>query len=204
MVSGENQLKEFSDFLHDHQSILSDVLSKNQFITTTNEMISDESCPALMMAEKDVLRLHQHLSIEFDFAYSPEHIPTMDLIHSANKSLNKTIAVFVQLCVEARNLCNEGNQLLTDCLFSNEELCDIFRSNSELSSTEMFISDKIPLSSKSLSTIWSKLKLFFEVQQFTDRCFNLISDIINQFTALFSVNNYNYINVDYSSLHFQV
>lgn len=209
VISGENQLKEFSEFLYDHHSALSDIISKNQAVTT-NEVIRDETSPVIINANNEFLRLNSSSSIKFDFTHSAEVLPTMDLIHSANKCLNKTIAVFVQLCMEVRELCKEGNQLLKDCLLAYDELCELFQ-NGEKTTTDISSShyeraklDKIPLTTNALSRVCSKIKPFFQVQQFKERCFGAISEIINQFTALFNIDNGSSINVDYSSLHFQV
>lgn len=200
-------MKEFSEFLHDHHFALNDIISKNQ-VVETSEVIRDGISPVMINATNEFLRVNNSSSIKLDFTHSAEVLPTMELIHSANKCLNKTIAVFVQLCMEVRELCKEGNQLLKDCLLAYEELCELFQ-NGEKTTTdapnyECTKLDKIPLQTKALSKVCRKMNPFFQVQQFIERCFIVISEIINQFTALFNIDNGSSINVDYSSLHFQV
>lgn len=193
---------------------MNNVVSKAPFITT--EENDEEVSNILLNANKDTLRQQEGSSIGINFSYAEEGISTMDLIQSDNKCLNKTIAVFVQLCTEVRELCKEGNHLLPNCLFASEELKEILQ-NSEMSdqtNIEIFSldmkecdrkkTDRIPLSINIVTKMNSYLGLFFRTQQFIERCFIIISEIIKQFTALFDIESSNYINVDYSSLHFQV
>lgn len=170
----------------------------------------------LRNANKDAIRKQNNASIGINFSCAEEGISTMDLIQSDNKCLTKTIAVFAQLCIEVRELCKEGNQHLTNCLFANEELKEIFENDEEKDQLNIEVSpmsikeskhnktDTIPLSINVMKKMNSFLGLFFRTQQFIERCFVVISEIIKQLTALFDADKSNYINVDYSSLHFQV
>lgn len=214
VVTGEKQLNEFSAFIRYHHTALNNIVLKAPFITTDEK--NEESSNILKNADKDAVRQQKSASIRINFSYADEGISTMDLIQSDNKCLNKTIAVFAQLCIEVRELCKEGNHLLTNCLFACEELKEISENNEkkdqlcidifpvEVEKGERKKTDKVPLSINIVRKMNSYLGLFFRTQQFIERCFVVISEIIKQFTALFDVDNSNYINVDYSSLHFQV
>lgn len=113
--------------------------------------------------------------------------------------------------MEVRELCDEGNPLLAKCLFANEELCDHLQNYDENNASsyaddknDSIQIDEIPLSADVIAKMNSLLAILFQAQQFMDRCFIVISEIIRQFSALFDVDTSGYINVDYSSLHFQV
>lgn len=169
VISGERQLKEFSTFLQHHHCVLNNIISKNPFITTTNEMNGAEINPVLVNGDKDFLRLQQNSSIGVSFTHSAECIATMDLIHSDNRVLNKTIGVFVELCMEVKKLRKEGTQLLSSIVFTNEGLCELFgenRNQNLINVSSDSQSDKIPLSTNVIETICNNLYLFFEAQQF--------------------------------------
>lgn len=214
VVTGEKQLSEFSAFLRSHHTVLNNIVSKAPFIIIEGK--NDKISNILRNADKDAVRQQKGASININFSYADEGISTMDLIQSDNKCLNKTIAVFAQLCIEVRELCKEGNHLLSNCLFACEELKEISEnsekndqtcigiSQAEMNENESKRADKVPLSINIVRKMNSHLGLFFRTQQFIERCFVVISEIIKQFTALFDVDNSTYINVDYSSLHFQV
>lgn len=169
VISGEQQLKQFSTFLRVHQSTLNNVISKAPIITTT-------------CAEKNTLHLQPSSSI--GLSYGTENISTIDLIQSDNKCLNKIIVVFVELCMEVRNLTNEGFKLL---FILHSENTHINHNNY-----------------KEFSKISSLLGVLLQAQQLIERSFVVVFEIIKQFTALFDVNSSGQINVDNSSLHFQV
>lgn len=187
---------------------------KAPFIITKEN--NNEIKNILRNADKDTLRQQKGASIGINFSHAEEGISTMDMIQSDNKCLNKTIVVFAQLCIEVRELCKEGNQHLTNCLFAGEELKEISENNEKYDQTNMEVfsvntkdskqkkSDTIPLSLNIVKKMNSYLGMFFRTQQFIERCFVVISEIIKQLTALFDSDKSNYINVDYSSLHFQV
>lgn len=207
-------MKEFSRFLQNYQSLLSSISSRNSVINT-DKRCDGQTIPDLISTDKDTLHLQQGSSIGIDFSYAMENISTMDLMQSDNKCLNKTIAVFIQLCMEVRELNKEGDPLLSKCLFANEELCELSQNSEKNTSmntevpvvvtqNERFKIDKISLSAEVIAKINTYLRLFFKTNQFIERCFTVILEIITQFTALFDNNNSSYINVDYSSLHFQV
>lgn len=215
VITGEKQLNEFSTFLRYHHAVLNNIVLKASFITSKET--NDGTSNILKNADKDIVRKQIGASIGINFSYADEGIPTMDLIQSDNKCLNKTIAVFAQMCIEVRELCKEGNNLLTTCLFASQELKEMCENDEENDQKCIKIlpgaindndihrgTDKMPLSINIVRKINSQLGLFFQTQQFIERCFVVISEIIKQFIALFDVDNSNYINVDYSSLHFQV
>ncbi|XP_055324262.1 WASH complex subunit 4 isoform X2 [Sitodiplosis mosellana] len=204
---GEQQLKQFSTFLKNHQTVLNNVISKCSIIAT-DECSNDEMRlgSILTCAEKNTLHLQPSSSIGIHFSYAAEQISTIDLIQSDNKCLNKTIAVFVELCMEVRKLCKEGNSLLVKCVFANEEVFEHIQ-NSENNliddPNESSKIDDISLSIDVINKFSSLLGVLLQAQQFIERCFIIVSEIIRQFTALFDVNSSGHINVDHSSLHFQ-
>lgn len=203
VLSGEQQLKQFSKFLQNHQNRLNNLICKSPVIT--NDLCDRTAYPLLIPAAKDTLHLQPGSSIGINTSFAQESISTIELIQSDNKCLNKTIAVFVQLCMEVRELCDEGNPLLTKCLFANEEICDRLQNDAEIPEQNDSIQiDEVPLSANLIAKMNSQLATLFQAQQFMDRCFIVISEIIRQFSALFDVDTSGYINVDYSSLHFQV
>lgn len=193
---------------------MNEVVLKTPFITI--EQNDEEVKNILKNANKDAVRQQNNVPIGINLSWAEEGIATMDLIQSDNKCLNKTIAVFAQLCIEVRELCKEGNQHLTNCLFASEELKDMSENGEENDQAYIEVfpvdikknahkkKDTVPLSINIVKKINSYLGLFFRTQQFIERCFVVISEIIKQLTALFDAENSNYINVDYSSLHFQV
>lgn len=211
--TGEKQLNEYSVFLFRHRTVLNEVVLKTPFITIEK---NDEVENILRSANKDALRQQNNGLIRINLSSAEEGIATMDLIQSDNKCLNKTIAVFAQLSIEVRELCKEGNQYLTNCSLANEELKEIIENIEdkepvciEVSSmgkneSKHEKSDTNAMSIDIVRKINSFLGLFFQTQQFIERSFVVISQIIKQLTALFDANKSNYINIDYSSLHFQV
>lgn len=214
VVSGEKQLKDFSKFLQNHSSSLNEILAKSIFIHDVNndgksKQRSDKSVIApLSNKAKHIPRLKPSSSIGIDYSFDSEAISTIELINSNNKLLNKTIAVFVQLCMEVRQLCKEGDPILVKCLFADEELCELLNRDVENGANDGGLDDEkingISLSASVIDKISNLLEMLFQAQQFIERCFIVISEIIKQFSALFSVESSNYINVDHSSLHFQV
>lgn len=190
---------------------MNNVILKTPFIIKDHN--DEEVKNILRNADKDTLRQQKSASIRINFSCAEDGIATMDLIQSDNKCLNKTVAVFAQLCIEVRELCKEGNQHLTNCLFASEELREISENNEKNDQTYIEIfsmdnkqkrADAVPLSINIVKKMNSYLGLFFRTQQFIERCFVVISEIIKQLTALFDADKSNHINVDYSSLHFQV
>lgn len=213
VISGEKQLKEFSVFLQKHQAVLDNIISRNSIISMDEE-INKEMCSILECAEKTSLHI-DNSSIRMNYSFDPESISTMGLIQSDNKCLNKTIGVFVQLCLEVRQLSSEGNPMLRKFILANEELYELlqiddqndqmdFEKSSSSSHTEQNKMDEISLSPDVIIKMSSLLELLFQAQQFIERCYLVISEIIKQFSAVFNVESSTYINIDYSSLHFQV
>lgn len=179
-----------------------------------DEDLDKEVNPAIIWADKNFLHSNDP-PVCMSFSFSPEAITTMGLVQSDNKCLNKTIAVFVQLCLEIRELSCEGSPLLKKCLLVNEELCEISQKNDEndqinigapasMKCSESNKIDEVSLSSGVITQITNFMDLFLHAKQFTDRCFTVICEIIKQFSALFDIETSTYIKIDYSSLHFQV
>lgn len=118
------------------------------------------------------------------------------------------IIVFVQLCMEVRELIEEGNTLLTNCFFADEDLFvlqaedDVSSQNDTNDSNNRI--DGGPLTPEALCKISDFLDLLCRTENFMERCYVVISEIIKQFSALFAPENKYYINVNSSSLHFQV
>lgn len=158
------------------------------------------------------MRSHPGSSVGLDFSFAVESVRPTDLIQTNNKCLNKTIAVFVQLCVEVQKLIKEGGQLMVKCLLANEELSGILQKNgshhcsipSPINQNKCEEVNEILLSPEMIRKIGSFLGMLFQTQQFIDRNGVVISEIVKQFSALFDIDTGSYINVDYSSLHFQV
>lgn len=214
VISGEKQLKEFSSFLQHHQNQLKNIIARN-IIPTIDKENGAEPCLMLENSNKDTFHLQPVHSVRINFPYNTECVSTMDLIQSDNKCLNKTIAVFLELCMEVRYLSDEGNRLLSKCFFINEELTELSQNSRAYNETYVETPvptdqidknkvEKFPLSAVLITKINHYLGIFVETQQFIERCFLVVNEIIKQFIALFDVDNSSYINVDYSSLHFQV
>lgn len=157
-----------------------------------------------------ISRLKTSSSIGIEYSDAKEDVPTMDLLKSANACLDKTIAVFVQLCMEVRQLAKEGHQYLVKCLFADEDLCEILSNEADsddmggMSQTNDDEMAGIVLSPKMINKISDLLDMLFQTQQFVERCFVVLSQIIKQMLALFSTEESSYITVNQSSLHFQV
>lgn len=187
---------------------MNNVIAKCPIIATDDGNNDDLRLgPILTTAETNTLHLQPSSSIGIHYSYGVENISTIELIQSDNKCLNKTIAVFVELCMEVRELCKEGNSLLVKCAFANEELFEHLQNDENNSITDPNDSakiDDISLSVDVINKISMLLGVLLQAQQFIERCFIIVSEIIRQFTALFDVNSSGHINVDYSSLHFQV
>lgn len=219
VISGEQQLKKFSKFLQKHQSILHDLVCKSPIIIANES--GDGNCPILINGSKKSLNSKLNLSAKINFSHEFESISTLELIQSDNKCLNKTVVAFVQLCTEVRKLCQEGKQLLVKCLFANEEIIEHTQKNddNDIQNDPDFLSskksehsiknygvevDKISLSVDIIFILNGQLETLLQTQLFIERCFVIISEIIKQFAFLFDVDISGYINVDHSSLHFQV
>lgn len=213
VISGEKQLKEFSMFLQNHQAVMNNIISKSPVISMDSGL-DKEIGSTLIWAEKNSLHLNNSY-IYMNFSSGPESISTLGLVQSDNKCLNKTIAVFVEMCLEVRELHKEGNSLLHKSLLANEEFYELFQTNNIDNQTTIGIPaatgdsecskiDEIPLSPGVIIKLSTFSELLFQAKQFTDRCFVVVAEIIKQFMALFNVENSAYINIDYSSLHFQV
>lgn len=198
---------------------LNDVLSKSILAQNVNNdddekqrpptKINDTiSFPLFSNKVKQVSRLKQSSTIGIDYSFDSESISTLELVNSNNKCLNKTIAVFVQLCMEVRHLSKVGNSILVKCLFADEELCELLNQDDGEIETNVLNNDEqvhgLSLSVPVIEKMTQLLEMLFQSQQFIERCIVVISEIIKQFAALFAVESNDYINVDHSSLHFQV
>lgn len=121
------------------------------------------------------------------------------------------IIVFVQLCMEVRELMDEGNTILTNCFFADEDLFVLQTDDEAMAATTQNDgsdnSNRIdggPLTADALCKISDFLDLLCRTEHFVERCYIVIAEVIKQFSALFAPENKYYINVNSSSLHFQV
>lgn len=172
------------------------------------ENIPSQSIP-LSAKRKFIAAGQQCHPIGIDFGTGWESVSTVELIRSDNKCLNKMIIVFVQLCMEVRELIDEGNTILTNCFFADEDLF-VLQTDDETAtsqSTAQDTSNRIdggPLTADALCRISDFLDLLCRTEHFVERCYVVIAEIIKQFSALFAPENKYYVNVNSSSLHFQV
>lgn len=217
VISGEKQLKEFTEFLQNHDTLLNRLLVQTNSLNAVASATSGdpsrntiECIPsqALSAKRKYVAAEQQCRPIGIDFGSGWESVATVDLIRSDNVCLNKMIVVFVQLCMEVRELIDEGNTMLTSCFFADEDLFvlqaeDDVASQSDANDGNNRI-DGGPLTAEALCKISEFLELLCRTGYFVERCYEVIAEIIKQFSALFAPQNKYYINVNSSSLHFQV
>lgn len=204
-----------------HEDVLADILAKGASIHDVNhssdrhrngsKLDGYEGEPVRWAKATSILRLKSSAAIGIDYSNAEEDVSTMDLVKSPNMCLNKTIAVFVQLCMEVRQLTKEGHRFLVKSLFADEDLCEILNQEDEandLDGSAAQVRDDdiggLALSARVINKISDLLELLVQAQQFTVRCSAVVTAIIKQFAALFNTENSNYINVNHSSLHFQV
>lgn len=226
VISGEKQLKEFTKFLQSHDTLLARLIYQTNSINAVTAATSTDSnvnrseidaippqSMALSAKRKFIAAGQQCRPIGVDFGTGWESVATVDLIRSDNKCLNKMIIVFVQLCMEVRELIAEGNTLLTNCLFADEDLFVMQTDDDAHSAAAQqndgcdSSSDRLddgPLTADALCKISDILDLLCRTEHFVERCYVVIAEIIKQFSALFAPENKYYINVNSSSLHFQV
>lgn len=242
VLSGELQLKEFSQFIESHDSLLNNLFHKSFVITDDQTNKSHEQRNSLLTTRKSkgalkpnttpiwsskvnvISPLKQCIPVNIDFNQPYEAIPIVDLVATENRSLQKVIAVLVQLCMEVRQLTEEGNVILTNCLFVHEEICNSMHSqnsngfdgdstnldgrtndlNSDCLINDVESTFYSILTTKSIVKISKLLDFLCEAQYFLERCFIVINEIISQLAALFAAEDKYYINVNNSTLHFQV
>lgn len=113
--------------------------------------------------------------------------------------------------MEVRELVDEGNTILTSCFFADEDLFVMMQTEDEAMTTtsqndqnDQNRIDGGPLTAEALCKISDFLDLLCRTEHFVERCYVVIAEIIKQFSALFAPENKYYINVNSSSLHFQV
>lgn len=140
--------------------------------------------------------------IGVDLLCDNESISTVELVSSDNKCLNKTVVVFVQLCTEVRKLLKESQSLLTHCVYADEDLFLVL-SGDEANEEEERIEGTL-LTANLLCKMGEFLDLITRIEHFIERCIIVIGEIIKQLTSLFAPENKYYVNVNSSSLHFQV
>lgn len=222
MQRGERQLKDFSKFLRRHDEALLDLLYKSvvsyEFAidnVSTARGASQSKRPSSLYQQlppwsaKDnvITPMQQHVPIRLNFGQPVERISTLELVATDNQCLNKMIGVFVHLCTEVRQLMDDGDAILLKCLYADEDLCQFYCQDDEL--IEPFDSSGLDvdlgnLTPTAILKINKLLDFLCETQNFVEQCFLVISDIIKQLAALFAAEDQYYINVNYSSLHFQV
>lgn len=150
--------------------------------------------------------MQQYVPIAIDYNYPAEKISTLELVATDNQCLNKMAAVFVQLCAEVLQLMEEGDVILLNCLYADEDLCQLYCDNEEQNDTPMTrldvdLGNLTPIVILKLNKL---LEFLCQTQYFLERCFVVISEIIKQLAALLGAQDQYYINVNYSALHFQV
>lgn len=223
VISGERQLKEFTKFLQSHDTLLDRLIYQTNSINAVAAATSDDPSTAirgdienipsqsvLLSAKGKFIAAEQQCHpIGIDYGTGWESVSTVDLIRSDNKCLNKMIIVFVQLCMEVRELIDEGNTILMSCFFADEDLF-VLQSDDENATSQSDAQDTSnridggPLTAAALCRISDFLDLLCRTEHFVERCCVVIAEIIKQFSALFAPENKYYINVNSSSLHFQV
>lgn len=214
-------MKEFSKFLQNHDAALSDLLYKSvvpfesadgsdsstKSSVTSKQYSSPYQQPPPWSSKDNVISpMQQYVPIGIDYNHPIENISTLELIATENQSLNKMVAVFVQLCAEVRFLMDEGDVILLNCLYADEDLCQLYCDDDELNEALLanFDADLGNLTPAAILKLNKLLEFLCQTQYFIERCFVVISDIIKQLAALFAAEDQYYINVNYSSLHFQV
>lgn len=218
---GERQLKEFSRFLQRHDEALSDLLYRTvvplQFgddeASTKNGVQPRRHShlyrqPPPWSAKDNVIApMQQYVPIHLDYSHPIENITTLELVATENQCLNKMVAVFVQLCTEVRQLMDEGDAILLKCLYADEDLCQLYCDDDDLIQPVVAAESDVDLGNLTPAAILKLNKLLdflCQTQYFVERCFVVISDIIKQLAALFAAEEQYYINVNHSTLHFQV
>lgn len=221
MHHGERQLKEFSKFLQNHDNALTDLLYKSvvPFEFGDDEEPSPRSSapsrnhaslyhklPPWSSKENVIAPMQQYVPIAIDYNDPAESISTLELVATDNQCLNKMVAVFVQLCSEVRQLMHEGDAILLNCLYADEDLCQLYCDDEELNEAMMsrLDVDLGNLTPAAISKLNKLLEFLCQTQYFVERCFVVISEIIKQLAGLFGAQDQYYINVNYSTLHFQV
>lgn len=156
--------------------------------------------------ENVIAPLQQCKPIDIDYNGPAEAISSLELVATENQCLNKMVVVFVQLCVEVRHLMEEGEVLLINCLYADDDLCLLYGDEDELNLSIKTSGDADlgTLTQAAISKINKLLEFLCQTQYFVERCLVVISDIIKQLAALFAAEDQYYISVNYSSLHFQV
>lgn len=196
VLSGEKQLKEFTKFLQLHDTKLNNLL-ENQ---SSNDIDTGTAWP-LSTNHKYVTPL-QCQTIGIDLLCDNESISIIEMVSSDNKCLNKTVVVFVQLCTEIRKLLKEGQGILTHCVYADEDLFILMNENDPGNDDERI--DGTLLTANVLCKIGEFLDLITRIEHFIERCIIVIGETIKQLSSLFAPENKYYVNVNSSSLHFQV
>lgn len=191
-------MKEFTKFLQNHDELLNNLVQKSQ---KPNNLRVNSAWP-LSFSHEFVAPM-QCRPITLDFSNDNERITTVEMVASDNKCLNKMITVFVQLCMEVRQLIDEGQALLIHCIYADEDLFLLMSENMDDDENVDRFEDS-PLTADLLFKMGDFLDLYTRIEHFIERCYMIISEIIKQLAALFEPENKYFINVNSSSLHFQV
>lgn len=189
-------MKEFTKFLQTHDNKLNKLLA-----TQSLNSIDTGTAWPLSANHKSVTTL-QCRTIGIDLLCDNESISIVEMVSSDNKCLNKTIIVFVQLCTEVRKLIKESETLLTHCVYADEDLFILMNGN-DLDEDEERIEGTL-LTANILCRMGEFLDLITRIEHFIERCIIVIGEIIKQLSSLFAPENKYYVNVNSSSLHFQV
>lgn len=216
---GERQLKEFSKFLQNHDNAMIDLLYKSivpfeindddTSIKSKNYSSIYQKPPPWSSKDNVIAPMQQYVPISIDYNHPTENITTLELVATDNQCLDKMVSVFVQLCAEVRHLMDEGEIILLNCLYADEDLCQLYCDDDDINLNITLLAnvDAVELGNLTPAAIVKLNKLLeflCQTQYFIERCFVVISDIIKQLAALFGADDQYYISVNYSTLHFQV
>ncbi|XP_037925602.1 WASH complex subunit 4-like isoform X2 [Hermetia illucens] len=161
VTSGETQLKSFGSFLDNYDSRLTSLLNG-----LTNGHAEN------FHSNLDKVQIESSAEIPaITISYTPpsECISIFRLADSDNKTLNKVLATFSQLCDEGTKLKTAARQHQFKLLYFDEHLCAYEEQGEEC-----------------LNGMGDLLELLYSVQYLSQRCITVASTILQQLGALFA------------------
>ncbi|CAD7093893.1 unnamed protein product [Hermetia illucens] len=161
VTSGETQLKSFGSFLDDYDSRLTSLLNG-----LTNGHAEN------FHSNLDKVQIESSAEIPaITISYTPpsECISIFRLADSDNKTLNKVLATFSQLCDEGTKLKTTARQYQFKLLYFDDHLCAYEEQGEEC-----------------LNGMGDLLELLYSVQYLSQRCITVASTILQQLRALFT------------------
>lgn len=161
VTSGETQLKSFGSFLDNYDSRLTSLLNG-----LTNGHAEN------FHSNLDKVQIESSAEIPtITISYTPpsECISIFRLADSDNKTLNKVLATFSQLCDEGTKLKTAARQHQFKLLYFDEHLCAYEEQGEEC-----------------LNGMGDLLELLYSVQYLSQRCITVASTILQQLGALFT------------------